>query len=351
VGKQPPHWTHPILYGAVRAMAGVINVAGVERAAGVAREMGRGFARLPANSKRVERARANIRWVYPELPPEGVDALAEQAYMHLFTLAVEVCCLTRLATPDGWPGRVRVGHVDEALRLLTAGGPVVLITGHCGNWEMLGFFLGALGVRFHALYRPLDLPPLDAWVRRSREMRGLRLLDKFGAIRTAPALLARGEAVSFTADQNAGDRGLFVPFFDRLASAYKSIGLLAMQHSAPIICGHTIREGGPDERGFAYRVDVADIIRPEDWADHADPLFYITARYRRAIETMVQRAPEQYLWMHRAWKSRPRFETLGRPMPPSLRDKIASLPWMTEGRVARIVERSARDASGLGAMT
>jgi KDO2-lipid IV(A) lauroyltransferase len=78
---------------------------------------------------------------------------------------------------------------------------------------------------------------MDRWVRQTRARRGLTLIDKFGALRQLPDLVAAGAPVGFVADQNGGDRGVFVPFFNRLASTYKSIGLLAMQFNATVLCG------------------------------------------------------------------------------------------------------------------
>ena len=173
----------------------------------------------------------------------------------------------------------------------------------------------------------------------------MTLVDKFGASERLPALLEQHTPVGFIADQNAGERGLMVPFFNRLASAYKTIGLLAMTYNAPIVCGHAVRTSGwsLESQRFAYEIRIEDVIQPEDWADQPDALYYITARYRRAIEQMVRHAPEQYLWMHRYWKSRPRHERLGRPFPAGLRRKLESLPWLDEGDVERIVDRSAVD--------
>jgi KDO2-lipid IV(A) lauroyltransferase len=79
-----------------------------------------------------------------------------------------------------------------------------------------------------------------------------------------------------------------------------------------------------------------DIIRPKDWESQEDPLYYITARYNRAIERMIRAAPEQYLWVHRRWKSRPKHERVGSPMPDRLRRKIASLPWIDEAMLAEL---------------
>ena len=92
-----------------------------------------------------------------------------------------------------------------------------------------------------------------------------------------------------------------------------------------------------------YRIEVSDCFSSDDWADQPDPLFYITARYRRSIEEMIRRTPEQYLWMHRIWKSRPRHERLNKPFPDSLRAKLAALPWMTDDELGGLVERSDRD--------
>ena len=96
-----------------------------------------------------------------------------------------------------------------------------------------------------------------------------------------------------------------------------------------------------------YAAEVVDVFGPEDWNAQPDPLFYITARYRRAMEEMVRRAPEQYLWMHRIWRSRPAHEKHKKPFPDHLRAKLAQLPWMTGEELERIVERSARDATEL----
>src|SRR6185295_19043495 len=153
--------------------------------------------------------------------------------------------------------------------------------------------------------------------------------------------------VGFVADQNGGDRGVFVPFFNRLASSYKSIGLLAMRFNATIGCAYARRVPDDKPGTLGYRIECTDVFGPKDWNSHPDPLFYLTARYRRAIETMVRKAPEQYLWMHRIWRSRPRHERSQKPFPAALEEKIRLLPWITDEDVERIKDHSARDARTL----
>ena len=344
--KLPP-WTHPTVYAAVRLAAAGVQLAGSRSAVGSMHALGGAYAGLPANRKRLDRARANIARALPDLTPDRARELALDAYRHLFVLAAEVAVTPRLITPDGYAAHVELGELAPALRILQSGEPCLLITGHCGNWELLGYTLALLGFPVHALYRPLDMKPLDRWVQETRSRRGLELVDKFGAAQKLPPIVERGDPVAFIADQNAGDRGLFVPFFGRLASAYKTPGVLAMRYRAPILCGCATRlpPESPGDDPFRYRIDVVDVVRPADWDDQPDPLFYITARYRRAIETMVRRAPEQYLWMHRYWKSRPRHERQGKPFPDRLRAKLEALPWTTADEVEALVEQSVRETA------
>lgn len=361
--RRIPPWLHRPVYYAIRGMLATMLTGDMAANLRTARSVARLYSTFEPG--RVRRAIDTLAVAFPDMPLEQRRAFALNAYEHLFMLAVEMAHTPRLLTPDTWPNHIQLAGLTPAARLLLTGRPCVMITGHCGNWELLGYTMALLGFPMHALYRPLDLKPMDSWVRQTRQKRGLSLLDKYGATDVMPDLMRRGELVAFIADQNAGDRGLFVPFFNRLASTYKSIGLVAMQFDAPIICGQARRlvrgrdgstSTAPVVGGFEtydptnplqYRVEVVDIIRPEDWQGRPDPLFYISARYRRAIETMVRSAPEQNLWLHRYWKSRPKFEHSGKPFPANLREKIRALPWTTADDLARIEDWSARDAAAI----
>jgi KDO2-lipid IV(A) lauroyltransferase len=137
-----------------------------------------------------------------------------------------------------------------------------------------------------------------------REKQGQRIVGKKGATTEVVEVLDRGGAVGFIADQNAGSKGIFVDFFGRKASTYKSIGLLAMQYNVPVVIGYARRLDGR----FKFSLGVQDVIYPADWQDQDDPLRYITQRYTSGIEQSVRADPGQYLWIHRRWKTRPKGE-------------------------------------------
>jgi Kdo2-lipid IVA lauroyltransferase/acyltransferase len=279
-----------------------------------------------------KRASAHIRMAFPELSDAKLDKLVLESFEHFMQLIVEVCHTPRLVHRDSWSEHVTVNYMGKSIALMNAGRPVILLTGHVGNWEMLGTLMAVLGYRMEAIARPLDNPLVNDWLMGIREKRGTKIITKWDATDRMLSVLNDGGSLGFIADQNAGDKGMFVPFFGRLASTYKSIGLLAISQNTPIVCGYAQRVG----RGFHYEMGTTDVIMPDEWEAQPDPLYYVTARYMRAIEAMVRANPPQYLWMHRRWKSRPRFERENKPMPATLRRGLEQLPWMTEELLAQV---------------
>lgn len=342
------------VYAAVRGAITLSTVAEPDTTMAAFARLGRAFAGAPPNRKRLDRATAHLGQAFPDWSEERKREYALRGYEHLLMLGGELALMPRLMSQEGWPERAQMSNLRPAVEKLLQGRPCILVTGHVGNWEVCGTMLAMLGFKVHAIYRPLDSPTIDAWVRESRSRKGLMLLDKFSTARGLPEIFARNECAGFVADQNAGVRGLFVPFFGRLVSSYKAIGLMAQRFRAPVVVAWAKRVGGGPaggpgtglvQRSRALRFDmrIEDAFGPEDWESQPDPVFYITARYRRALEAAFRDAPDQVLWMHRFWKSRPPHERKGRPFPDALKQKLLGLPWMTEEELTRIIARSELD--------
>jgi KDO2-lipid IV(A) lauroyltransferase len=322
-------------YLALRGVTGFMQCFSIEQNLHTAGALGELVHRL--NPGRARRADEHIARSFPERSPAWRDRVALRSMQHMFKLfTVESMITPRLIAPATWSSYVRLGDVTQLMDTLVRNQPSVFVTGHYGNWELLGCALAAIGYPLTALARPLDNPLLNRWLLDVREARGMKILTKWGATPELQQTIRDRGRLGFIADQNAGDSGLFVPFFGRLASSYKSIALLAMRYHVPVIAGHARRL---NDR-FEYELGYTDIIWPDDWAGQPDPLFYITARYNRAIETMVRHDPSQYLWIHRRWKSRPKHEREGQPMPARLIHKLEQLPWMTQAELDTIVRTS-----------
>ena len=323
-------------YLAARSAAAGLNAFPVDLNTRTASAFGRLLHAI--DRRHAARALANIRRSFPAWGEAESAAVAQASFEHFTQLVVEVVHTTRLISDASWSDRVKLRGLGPAVERMASDRPVILLTGHLGNWELLGYLMALLGFDLDAIARPLDNPKLNDWVMGIRQSKGLRIITKWDATERMVGVMDKGGSLGFIADQNAGDKGLFVPFLGRLASTYKSIGLLAMNHHASIVCGyaHRLPPTADDPRRFKYEIGTTDVIDPEDWADRRDPLYYITARYSRAIEAMIRLRPEQYLWMHRRWKSRPRHERLGKPMASGLRRNLEELPWMTDELMAAV---------------
>jgi KDO2-lipid IV(A) lauroyltransferase len=231
--------------------------------------------------------------------------IARSSFEHFAQLyLVELMMMPRIITEWSWSRHVELGRLGPALRELLDERGVIMLTGHFGNYELLGYTICRLGIPLTAIMRPLDNPLINRHLVASRRAGGLTLLYKKGVSAVAGNVIDNGHALCFIADQDAGRKGLFVDFFGRKASTYKSIGLLAMAKRVPVVVGYAVRV----QRGFHYRIDVERIIQPEEWDSQDDPLLWITQTFSHALEVAVRRHPEQYLWVHRRWKHRPKEE-------------------------------------------
>ncbi len=300
-------------YAALRLWCLVIGCFPIEANRATARCMGRVWWWLLKRHR--DRAMDNLR---PALGRDYTNAqlrmIARASFEHFAQLyLVELALTPRLVNRWSWARYVELDGLGPALRELLSSRGVIMLTGHFGNYELLGFTIARLGLPLVAVMRPLDNPLINAYLERARRAGGLSLLYKKGVTQAATQVIAAGGTLCFIADQDAGRKGLFVDFFGRPASTYKSIGLLAMQFNVPIIVGSATRIG----RAFRYRISVQRVIQPAEWADQPDPLRWITQTYSNALESAIRRAPAQYLWVHRRWKHQPRAGS--RPHPPAER--------------------------------
>ncbi|MBI1371177.1 MAG: hypothetical protein GC159_00215 [Phycisphaera sp.] len=330
MAKVQPAWMNWTQYAGLRAAVAGMQMFSVRTNLAYASAAGDWMYRIDKRHR--DRARANIQRSLPELPDDRVEQITRGSMQHLLQLAVEVMFTTRLLEMDTWAEHLDLVNLDEGLDLIISDRPVLFVTPHFGNWEVLGYSMALLGADMAAVARPIDNPLVNDWLLGVRQNKGLNILTKWGATDVMVDIMERGGSVGFIGDQNAGDKGMFVPYFNRLASAYKSIGLLAIRFNAPVICGY----GRRITNDFNFEIGITDVIRPEDWNAQPDPLYYLTARYSLALERIVRQSPEQYLWIHRRWKSRPKFEREGKPMPASLQRQLEALPWMTDELMAEL---------------
>jgi KDO2-lipid IV(A) lauroyltransferase len=175
---------------------------------------------------------------------------------------------------------------------------LVLVSGHFGNFELCGYVLALFGYRMHAVARPLDNPYVDRWIESFRSSTGMKILSKHDDYQRIVDALSQHGVVGFLADQHAGGKGCWVPFFGRDASVHKAIALFSLYNDAPIVVGGCRRIGRPLE----YELSLEAVADPRSGSREVSGVRELTAWYTGQLEKIVRRAPEQYWWLHRRWK-------------------------------------------------
>ena len=290
-----------LAYLAVRAVVCLAQIMSIEQSYGFARLLARLLYRFDKRHRLVgiENLRLALGDRYTQWER---DDIVRGVYQHFCMMLMEILHLPRKLHPTTWRNQITlVGHEKVIDRLLD-GGPLIMLTGHFGNWEMAGYLFGVFGFPPHSVARTLDNPYLDRFLRSFRERTGQKMIPKKGGYDDMLAVLRSGGVLSFLADQDAGERGMYVDFFGRPASTHKAIALLAIEHQAPVVVGYA-RRIGP---GFRYEVGCTELIEPSEWTGTPDDARLLTQRYTSALEAIITRDPEQYLWLHRRWKHQPK---------------------------------------------
>ncbi|MBI4876350.1 MAG: lysophospholipid acyltransferase family protein [Acidobacteria bacterium] len=240
-------------------------------------------------------ARRNLEFALPELDSAARERIVDGVFRSIARVLVAFARLPRLRPENlgEWIRYQGLEHFEEAKR---RGRGVLFATAHLGNWELSAFAHGLLTEPMHVVVRALDNPLLDALVERYRTLGGNRVIEKKDAARGILKALGRNEAVGILIDQNASpENGVFVDFFGVAACATTGLAKLAAHSGAAVIPGFALWNEA--ERRYVLR-----FYPPLEITGHAEA---DTARLQAQLEAAIREHPDQWLWIHRRWKTRP----------------------------------------------
>ncbi|MHC4926851.1 MAG: lysophospholipid acyltransferase family protein [Planctomycetota bacterium] len=243
-----------------------------------------------------DRAMTNLRAAYPEKDEAWLEATGKRSFENLVMLVMDVMFTPKLVRKDNWTDYADFINIERAKWMMKENKGMLLLSGHYGNFEIMGYMLGLFGFEVYSIARPLDNPYINDYLYGIRQRKGQKIINKHGATEDMTRLAEQGATLCFISDQDAGRKGVFVDFFGRKASSYKSI--------LPIGVGVCRRVGD----AFKFEVEVGRIIEPCEWADKEKPLDWVTAEYNAELENLIRKDPTQYWWLHRRWKTRPKEE-------------------------------------------
>jgi KDO2-lipid IV(A) lauroyltransferase len=245
-------------------------------------------------------ADSNLELALPELTPRGRRAVVRGVWENLGRTVGELPHLASLRenTPSG-PG-FEIEGADYLHEQAGRGGPVLLVSGHIGNWEMLPPAVARHGLPFASFYRAAANPRVDALIRalRDRAM-GKEKMPLFAkgakGAREALAYVARGGRLGMLVDQKMND-GLEATFFGKPAMTAPALAAMALRYRCPVIPGYVVRLGPA-----RLRVVVEAPLPLPDTGDRQEDTRLLTQAINDRLESWIRQRPQSWLWLHRRW--------------------------------------------------
>jgi KDO2-lipid IV(A) lauroyltransferase len=247
----------------------------------------------------------NLEIAYPESTAAWRKGIVRQLYRNLGLHLAEFCRMSRY-TPECTRGFIRYAGLEHYLAARDAGRGVLVITGHLGLWELSSFYHSLMGYPMSMVIRRLDNPLVDRLVNSIRCLHGNTVLHKDDFARGLLGAMRRGDTVGILMDTNmTPPQGVFVDFFGTPACTASGLARVAMRTEAAVLPGFlTWRE---EEKKYVLEFgERLELVRTGDrTGDDEQDIITNTQICTDAIEAWVRRFPEQWLWVHRRWKTRP----------------------------------------------
>jgi len=243
----------------------------------------------------------NLLRAYPDMSEAEARRITLRVFEHFGRASVESAVAHRLLRLSTFRNHVVVRNEDRLRKVISDGRGAIFVTAHVGVWEIFGLVLHFMGETFHAVYRPIKNPLIDRLMRKRRLMFDQVLVPRAGAVRKLLRVLRNKGYIGLVADQHAKLDGVWVPFFNRLASTTAAPALLALRTGAPIICGYARRLPGV----YRFEVFFDEPINAVSTGDRAADVEQITREISRRMEGYIRQFPEQWLWLHRRWHKTP----------------------------------------------
>jgi KDO2-lipid IV(A) lauroyltransferase len=246
----------------------------------------------------------NLELAYPGMPREERERLLRHLYRYLGWQLAEFCQMPRY-TRENTSTRMRYEGLEHYLAARDRGKGVLIVTAHLGAWEISSFWHSLMGYPMTMVIRRLDNPLVDRMVNGIRCLHGNHVVHKDDFARGLLAAMRRGETVGILMDTNmTPPQGIFVPFFGVPACTASGLARVALRTGAAVLPGFMVWE--PGEKKYVLR--FGGEIPPAETGDDDRDIVESTARFTEAIEAAIRRHPDQWLWVHRRWKTRPEGE-------------------------------------------
>ena len=252
--------------------------------------------------KRRRIAVQNILRAFPGISQARAEAMAVRVFRHFMRVSVEAAIAPAILTPGNFKEYITFHDERFIHEALDSPKGAIWITAHIGAWEIFSVVLSFFSARITSVYRPVKNPKIDKMLRRHRAAFGQRLVERKGALKTLLRVLRNDKGhVAMLVDQHARRGGIWVPFFGRPAATTPAPAILALRTGAPVVLWYSRRLPGTFR--FEAWCDKPFTVTPT--GDRARDIERVTRRISGRIEEFIRTAPDQWLWLHRRWRTPP----------------------------------------------
>jgi Kdo2-lipid IVA lauroyltransferase/acyltransferase len=243
----------------------------------------------------------NLEMAMPELTPQEHGKILEGVFNNLGRLLGEFSQFLKISREKISDIVIYEGFENYA-QAAAKGRGVLMLTGHIGAWELCAFAQGVYGHPLSFLARPLDNPLLEKLIARYRALSQNRPIDKNNSVREVLKQLRQGKDIGLLIDVNTLEsEGVFCDFFGIPACSTTGLAVFALRSDAPVVPGFLLWDEKLNRHVLSFAPEIP-LIRTGDFREE---VALNTANYTRAIEACVRRHPEQWLWIHKRWRTRP----------------------------------------------
>jgi len=249
-------------------------------------------------------AEINLRLAFPDLDERERARIRRDVFRNLGRLLGEVSQFPRL-NRENISSIVVYEGLENYLSAVAEGRGVILLTGHIGAWELSVYAHSIYGHPMSFLARRIDNPLVERLAESYRARYGNRSIDKIGSVREVLKTLKSGGVVGILADLNTSrEEGVFCDFFGVEACSTSGVATLALRTGAVVLPGYLIW----DEKARIHRLHFEPPVETIDTGNQKEDVIANTARYAKVLESIIRNHPDQWLWIHRRWRTRPEGE-------------------------------------------
>jgi len=247
----------------------------------------------------------NLEIAFPEWSEAQRQEVLRKLYRNLGWELAEFCQMPGY-TQENTRSFLRYDGLERYVAARDKGKGVLIVTGHLGAWELSSFYHSLMGHPMSMVIRRLDNAKVDQLVNGIRCLHGNRVLHKDDFARGLLGAMRHGESVGILMDTNmTPPQGVFVPYFGRLACTASGLARVALKTGATVLPGFMLWEDAAQKYVLHFGEEIVFDRTGDDEVDTVAN----TAKCTAAIEAYVRQYPDQWLWVHRRWKTRPEGET------------------------------------------